>query len=88
MILQFFVSTPLRPSICHSSTSTIMCGWALLAIPSTSQNTELAWELITIIATPEINTISISATIWVFAYTGRVRTRSISQPLKNNQFPT
>jgi multiple sugar transport system substrate-binding protein len=34
-------------------TSTMMGGWEL-AIPSTSQNSDLAWELITIIAQPEI----------------------------------
>ena len=34
-------------------TSTMMGGWEL-AVPSTSQNSELAWELITIMATPEI----------------------------------
>ncbi|MDQ4100711.1 MAG: extracellular solute-binding protein, partial [Thermoproteota archaeon] len=34
-------------------TSTMMGGWEL-AIPSTSQNSELAWELITIMAEPEI----------------------------------
>ena len=34
-------------------TSTMMGGWEL-AIPSTSQNSDLAWELITIIAEPEI----------------------------------
>ena len=35
------------------STSTMMGGWEL-AIPSTSQNSDLAWELITIMAQPEI----------------------------------
>ena len=34
-------------------TSTMMGGWEL-AIPSTSENSELAWELITIMASPEI----------------------------------
>jgi multiple sugar transport system substrate-binding protein len=34
-------------------TSTMMGGWEV-AIPSTSQNSELAWELITIMAQPEI----------------------------------
>ena len=34
-------------------TSTMMGGWEL-AVPSTSQNSDLAWELITIMATPEI----------------------------------
>jgi multiple sugar transport system substrate-binding protein len=34
-------------------TSTMMGGWEL-AIPSTSQNSDLAWELITIMAEPEI----------------------------------
>jgi multiple sugar transport system substrate-binding protein len=34
-------------------TSTMMGGWEL-AIPSTSQNSDLAWELITIVAQPEI----------------------------------
>jgi multiple sugar transport system substrate-binding protein len=34
-------------------TSTMMGGWEL-AVPSTSQNSELAWELITIMASPEI----------------------------------
>ena len=34
-------------------TSTMMGGWEL-AIPSTSQNSDLAWELITILAQPEI----------------------------------
>jgi multiple sugar transport system substrate-binding protein len=34
-------------------TSTMMGGWEL-AIPSTSQHSDLAWELITIMATPEI----------------------------------
>jgi multiple sugar transport system substrate-binding protein len=36
-----------------TQTSTMMGGWEL-AIPSTSQNSDLAWELITIIAEPEI----------------------------------
>jgi multiple sugar transport system substrate-binding protein len=36
-----------------TQTSTMMGGWEL-AIPSTSQNSELAWELITIVASPEI----------------------------------
>jgi multiple sugar transport system substrate-binding protein len=36
-----------------TQTSTLMGGWEL-AIPSTSQNSDLAWELITIIAQPEI----------------------------------
>ena len=36
-----------------TQTSTMMGGWEL-AIPSTSQNSELAWELITIMAQPEI----------------------------------
>jgi multiple sugar transport system substrate-binding protein len=36
-----------------SLTSTMMGGWEL-AIPSTSQNSDLAWELITIMAEPEI----------------------------------
>jgi multiple sugar transport system substrate-binding protein len=35
------------------STSTMMGGWEL-AIPSTSENSDLAWELITIMAQPEI----------------------------------
>ena len=34
-------------------TSTMMGGWEL-AIPSTSQNSDLAWELITIMAEPQI----------------------------------
>ncbi len=34
-------------------TSTMMGGWEL-AIPTTSQNSDLAWELITIMAQPEI----------------------------------
>src|SRR5918999_409718 len=34
-------------------TSTMMGGWEV-ATPSTSQNSELAWELITIMAQPEI----------------------------------
>jgi multiple sugar transport system substrate-binding protein len=34
-------------------TSTMMGGWEL-AIPSTSQNSELSWELITLMAQPEI----------------------------------
>jgi multiple sugar transport system substrate-binding protein len=34
-------------------TSTMMGGWQL-AIPSTSQNSDLAWELITLMASPEI----------------------------------
>ena len=34
-------------------TSTMMGGWEL-AVPSTSQNSDLAWELITIVAEPEI----------------------------------
>jgi multiple sugar transport system substrate-binding protein len=34
-------------------TSTMMGGWEL-AIPSTSQNNALAWELITLMASPEI----------------------------------
>jgi multiple sugar transport system substrate-binding protein len=36
-----------------TQTSTMMGGWEL-AIPSTSQNSDLAWELITIMAEPEI----------------------------------
>jgi multiple sugar transport system substrate-binding protein len=36
-----------------TQTSTMMGGWQL-AVPTTSQNSELAWELITIIAEPEI----------------------------------
>ena len=36
-----------------SQTSTMMGGWEL-AIPSTSQNSALSWELITILAEPEI----------------------------------
>jgi multiple sugar transport system substrate-binding protein len=36
-----------------TQTSTMMGGWEL-AIPSTSQNSELAWELITLMASPEI----------------------------------
>jgi multiple sugar transport system substrate-binding protein len=36
-----------------TQTSTMMGGWQL-AIPSTSQNSDLAWELITIMAEPEI----------------------------------
>ncbi|HKI09792.1 MAG TPA: hypothetical protein VKA09_15455, partial [Nitrososphaeraceae archaeon] len=36
-----------------TQTSTMMGGWEL-AIPSTSQNSDLAWELITIMAQPEI----------------------------------
>jgi multiple sugar transport system substrate-binding protein len=36
-------------------TSTMMGGWQL-AIPSTSQNSDLAWELITIVAEPEMLT--------------------------------
>jgi multiple sugar transport system substrate-binding protein len=36
-----------------TQTSTMMGGWEL-AIPSTSQNSDLAWELITIVAQPEI----------------------------------
>jgi multiple sugar transport system substrate-binding protein len=36
-----------------TQTSTMMGGWEL-AIPTTSQNSDLAWELITIIAQPEI----------------------------------
>jgi multiple sugar transport system substrate-binding protein len=36
-----------------TQTSTMMGGWEV-AIPSTSQNSDLAWELITIIAQPEI----------------------------------
>jgi multiple sugar transport system substrate-binding protein len=36
-----------------TQTSTMMGGWEL-AIPSTSQNSDLAWELITIMASPEI----------------------------------
>jgi multiple sugar transport system substrate-binding protein len=34
-------------------TSTLMGGWEL-AVPSTSQNSDLAWELITLMASPEI----------------------------------
>ncbi len=34
-------------------TSTMMGGWEL-AIPSTSQNSDLSWELVTIMAQPEI----------------------------------
>ncbi len=36
-----------------TQTSTMMGGWEL-AIPSTSQNSDLAWELVTIMAQPEI----------------------------------
>jgi multiple sugar transport system substrate-binding protein len=36
-----------------TSTSTMMGGWEL-AIPSTSQNSDLSWELVTIMAQPEI----------------------------------
>jgi multiple sugar transport system substrate-binding protein len=36
-----------------TTTSTMMGGWEL-AIPSTSQNSDLSWELITIMAQPEI----------------------------------
>jgi multiple sugar transport system substrate-binding protein len=36
-----------------SPTSTMMGGWEL-AVPTTSQNSDLAWELITIISSPEI----------------------------------
>jgi multiple sugar transport system substrate-binding protein len=36
-----------------TQTSTMMGGWEV-AIPSTSQNSELSWELITIMAQPEI----------------------------------
>jgi multiple sugar transport system substrate-binding protein len=36
-----------------TQTSTMMGGWQL-AVPSTSQNSDLAWELITIVAQPEI----------------------------------
>jgi multiple sugar transport system substrate-binding protein len=36
-----------------TQTSTMMGGWEL-AIPSTSQHSELSWELITIMAQPEI----------------------------------
>ena len=36
-----------------TQTSTMMGGWEL-AIPTTSQNSDLAWELITIMASPEI----------------------------------
>ncbi|HEU4446556.1 MAG TPA: extracellular solute-binding protein [Nitrososphaeraceae archaeon] len=36
-----------------TQTSTMMGGWEL-AIPSTSQNSDLSWELITIVAQPEI----------------------------------
>jgi multiple sugar transport system substrate-binding protein len=36
-----------------TQTSTMMGGWEL-AIPSTSQNSDLAWELITIVAEPQI----------------------------------
>ncbi|HEX6282391.1 MAG TPA: extracellular solute-binding protein [Nitrososphaera sp.] len=38
-----------------TQTSTMMGGWEL-AIPSTSQNSDLSWELITILAEPEILT--------------------------------
>jgi multiple sugar transport system substrate-binding protein len=37
------------------STSTMMGGWEL-AVPSTSQNSDLSWELVTILAQPEILT--------------------------------
>jgi multiple sugar transport system substrate-binding protein len=37
------------------STSTMMGGWEL-AVPSTSQNSDLSWELVTILAEPEILT--------------------------------
>ena len=36
-----------------TTTSTMMGGW-MLAVPSTSQHSDLAWELITIVAQPEI----------------------------------
>jgi multiple sugar transport system substrate-binding protein len=36
-----------------TQTSTMMGGWEL-AIPSTSQHSDLSWELITIMASPEI----------------------------------
>jgi multiple sugar transport system substrate-binding protein len=47
---------PMFPAPNHTiPTSTMMGGWEL-AIPSSSQNPELAWELITIMAQPEILT--------------------------------
>jgi multiple sugar transport system substrate-binding protein len=41
------------PNISNTNTSTLMGGW-LLSIPETSQNKELAWELITIMLEPEV----------------------------------
>ncbi len=49
--LGFFPMFPVPNQTIH--TSTMMGGWEL-AIPSTSQNSDLAWELITIMAEPEI----------------------------------
>ena len=40
-------------NISNTNTSTLMGGW-LLSIPETSQNKELAWELITIMLEPEV----------------------------------
>jgi multiple sugar transport system substrate-binding protein len=63
-------------------TSTMMGGWEL-AIPSTSQNSELAWELITIMASPEI----LGAFLQEYGYLPTQRTLGegpSSQPLKES----
>ncbi len=41
------------PNISNTTTSTLMGGW-LLSIPETSENKELAWELITIMLEPDV----------------------------------
>ncbi len=41
------------PNISNTNTSTLMGGW-LLSIPETSENKELAWELITIMLEPDV----------------------------------
>jgi multiple sugar transport system substrate-binding protein len=44
---------PVPSSLNSTNTSTLMGGW-ILSIPETSQNKELAWELLTIILEPEV----------------------------------
>ncbi len=63
-------------------TSTMMGGWEL-AIPSTSQNSDLAWELITIMAQPEI----LGPFIQEYGYLPTQRELGdgpLSQPLKDS----
>ena len=65
-----------------TQTSTMMGGYEL-AIPNTSQNSELAWELITIIAEPEI----LGPFIQQYAYLPTQRTLGegpASEPLKES----